>query len=100
MMLVIGVMDPFIAWLAADELPVIAVVPVMLLATLVTFVPPDRNHTLNWPLAARTTTNLLVASTTVPRSNANVLRPWRMSVSRQVLARWENMLNARACDHV
>ena len=70
---VAGAICPFIAAPAAHVLPVSAVVPVMLAATSVTLVPPDSHHTLNEPFAARMRTNLLVARTTVPRSNASLL---------------------------
>src|ERR1700760_625153 len=63
-MLVAGTIWPAIAAVAAALLPVIAVVPVMLEATLVTLVPCDSHHTLSFPLADRTSTNLLVARTT------------------------------------
>ena len=90
---------PAIAAVAAGRLPVSAVVPAWLAATFVTFVPWDRNHTLNVPLAARISTNCLVASTTRPRSNASLTRPCHISVSLRVLASLENCVNARACDH-
>src|ERR1700742_201675 len=72
-MLVAGAIWPAIAAVAAALLPVIAVVPVMLEATLVTLVPCDSHHTLSFPLADRTSPNLLVARTTRPRSNASRL---------------------------
>src|SRR5450755_791065 len=70
---VAGASCPAMAALAAEVLPVRAVVPVTLAATFVTFVPPDSHHTLNEPLAARITTSFLVARTTVPRSKASLL---------------------------
>lgn len=72
-MAVAGAICPAMAAPAAEVLPVRAVVPVVLAATFVTFVPPDSHHTLNEPLAARITTNFLVARTTVPRSKASLL---------------------------
>src|ERR1700759_1113497 len=70
-----GAIWPAIAAEVADRLPVMAIVPDMLEATLVTLVPCDSHHTLSLPLAERTTTKFLVARTTRPRSKASMLWP-------------------------
>src|SRR6201996_1498370 len=79
-MLVAGTIWPAIAAVAAALLPVIAVVPVMLEATLVTLVPCDSHHTLSLPLADRTSTQFLVARITRPRSKASMLWPCHICV--------------------